>query len=260
MGERERDTEWKEHVVTSVEPSGDDWMIGSEEGWSFWIKSKYGVRPKTGDVVRMYGRGFGHPVRGIDLNGRSLYYETEAEYRARAEREIEERNAAKKAEWEGRREEMDRRLASLPLPFQMRVCRFRKNNPDFGWEYESYEMASCVDAVKIAAALNDASEIETFHALPWEEQKKVVPGLDSGHSGNTFGMAVRLAHHFMTNPDYVWMDHAAIAPLVGCECGCQPVQDVEAERAEYEALARALACTAAPHEQPISDPGALELP
>jgi hypothetical protein len=29
--------------------------------------------------------------------------------------------------------------------------------------------------------------------MEWDEQKKLVPGLDDGHSGNTFGMACRLA-------------------------------------------------------------------
>lgn len=239
--EKAADEQWAEHVITEVQ--GDEkkgWSITVHDGFGLGIQAKHNARPKTGDVLRIYGKGFGYPFRGLDLNGVELFYQTEAEHRAAFERECEEGKARKKAEWSANRESMDRRLAALPLPFRMRICRFRHNNPDFGWQYEPYEMASCVDAVKIANALNDASEIETFRALPWEEQRKVVPDLDDGHSGNTFGMAVRLAYHMLTNPDYVWMDHAAIAPLVGCECGCQPVKDEAAERALYRQLAEAL--------------------
>lgn len=240
MSEREKDTQWEEHVIDRVDGSPERGWTIHQDGCALWIPDKEGARPEVGDVARFYGRGFGYPVRGVDLNGVEVYYETEEAQRARFKREQEEANAKKKAEWLAKRDEMDRRLAALPLPFQMRICRFRHNNPDFGWEYEPYEMSACVDGAKIAAALNDASEVETFQKLPWEEQKKVVPDLDTGHSGNTFGMAVRLAYHMLTNPDYVWMDHAAISPLVGCECGCPPVKDVEVERALYEHLAASL--------------------
>lgn len=63
-------------------------------------------------------------------------------------------------------------------------------------------MFACTEAVKIADALAprdvlpdvDAEGLlREFYDLPWEEQKQRVPGLDDGHSGNTFGGACALA-------------------------------------------------------------------
>jgi hypothetical protein len=45
----------------------------------------------------------------------------------------------------------------------------------------------------IADALGDEPAIDEFVKMDWEEQKKWVPGLDDGHSGNTFGGSVALA-------------------------------------------------------------------
>jgi hypothetical protein len=33
--------------------------------------------------------------------------------------------------------------------------------------------------------------------MTWDEQKSLVPGLDDGHSGNTFGVACRLAIFYL---------------------------------------------------------------
>src|SRR5690606_38613321 len=99
------------------------------------------------------------------------YYETEQEYSDRTAAEQLARDVERKALADAERAERDARVAALPECFQKRIARFRRNNPDFYWEYEAYEMAVCVDAVKIADAMrndeNPAESLQTFHRLPW---------------------------------------------------------------------------------------------
>ena len=68
-------------------------------------------------------------------------------------------------------------------------------------------------------------KIKEFHDLSWEEQLKLIPEDQkeafSGHSGNTFGSACRLANHYLTNQENVILEHGALVYLVGCEeYGC----------------------------------------
>jgi hypothetical protein len=67
-----------------------------------------------------------------------------------------------------------------------------KENLDkgFGREYNLFAMEQ---AIVIAEALQTKETIIEFKDKGWDEQKKLVPGLDDGHSGNTFGMALRFA-------------------------------------------------------------------
>jgi hypothetical protein len=67
-----------------------------------------------------------------------------------------------------------------------------KENLDkgFGREYNLFAMEQ---AIVIAEALQTKEAIIEFKDKGWDEQKKLVPGLDDGHSGNTFGMALRFA-------------------------------------------------------------------
>jgi hypothetical protein len=240
--EKEQD-QYEESTLTAVRLSekATHWEFCTDGAW-LTVERVEGVEPRPGDSVRYYGRGFGYPVRGVDLNGIELYYETEQEYRDRVAAEQLAREVEEKAIADAERPERDARVAALPECFQKRIARFRRNNPDFYWEYEPYEMAACVDAVKIADTLrgdeNLQDAFETFRKLPWSEQNravKTVTGeeLDPGHSGDTFGMAMRLAHHYLTDERLVFADHAAIAPLVGCSCGCPPVTDAEMSEAGY---------------------------
>lgn len=229
------DVEYVEHTITQVREEGDYYSIEAEDGWLSVEKAKFVVAPKVGQRARYFGRGFGFPVRGLAIDGVEIYYETHDEYyhRQRAEQVIAE--SARKAEADANEAEREARVAALPECFQKRIRRFRANNPSFYYQHEGYEMASCVDAVKIAGSCETVEAVRAFHELSWDEQKARVPDLSEGHSGNTFGMAVRLAHHFLKDERLVFAEHAAISALVGCEeAGCQPVTDAEMVAAGYE--------------------------
>jgi hypothetical protein len=234
------DDQFEDVVIDEARPvESGGWDLRFVGGMGFYLSAEYGATPKAGGLVRLYGRGFGYPVRGLALNGHVLYYETEQQYRDRSMANQLAREVEQKAQADVNKPEADARVAALPDCFRQRIERFRRNNPDFYWKFERYEMSACVDAVRIADALRDKPDpieaLNDFHALPWERQKAAVPDLDDGHSGNTFGMACRLAHHYLTDPRLVFAEHAAISALVGCEdAGCLPATDTEMTAAGYE--------------------------
>jgi len=117
--------------------------------------------------------------------------------------------------------------ALLPPALKVRIDRFRED-PAWRAEGEAYEMAAVYDAPKIARAIavrggwpldewtlavkplddesdeaREAREQETSEAVEWfrdlshGEQTAMVPDLEPGHSGNTFGGAVMLSYRLL---------------------------------------------------------------
>lgn len=243
-------------IKMSADKQFEDVLVGGvsegsftrEDGWSFGIQEEWDVPVKTGDVARFYGRGIGSPVRGLDINGIQCFYRTEEDQRAEAVRQAEEYKAKQKAEFEKNKASLDEKYQNLPEVFQRRIDKFRTNNPDFRWKYESYEMFCCEQAVAIATAIgkqlvNQAmsegfpleeakkviikrapSALREFYDFPWEKQKEAVPELTDGHSGNTFGCSVKLAELYISkHSENVVKIYGALAPLVGSEeYGCVP--------------------------------------
>lgn len=234
MGYPEHDDAYEECDCVSL----DGGAIKRSDGWSFCIDPAWPVQPRVGSRLRFYGRGIGFPVRGLYIDGRCAYYRTEAEEREKGERDQADRDAAAKADFEARRATLDAEYAALPPHFQRRIDRFRRDGgPDWRWQYEAYEMSCCTDAVRMATALGSVEALATFRELPWDEQIKAVPGLFDGHSGNSFGFAMRLARWHMTKPENVEREHGALVPLVGCErYGCKhtPSRDGGAAKGNNE--------------------------
>ena len=214
------DTEYEDHTLNKVTPCKGGWEIG-HDGWIFFCPET-DVAPRVGTVARFYGRGFGFPVRGLDLDGHEVFYRTAEEDRARHAQQVADEKQRKREVFEATgREKLDADYATLPPAFQARIDHFRRVRSDFRWEMEPYEMMVCIDAAKIARALGSADAVTHFYGLPWEEQLALVPGLDDGHSGNSFGAACELAQIALSNPDLVDKAHGALCPLVGCEdYGC----------------------------------------
>ena len=65
-----------------------------------------------------------------------------------------------------------------------------KVNEGFGSAYNTF---CCEQAILISSTLRSKDKILEFSELEWDLQKKIVPGLDDGHSGNTFVTSWRLA-------------------------------------------------------------------
>lgn len=226
------DGEWEEYQLDRVRESADGYELGFDDGLCFWCPRVESVVPKVGDTIRLFGRGFGYTVRGLLVNGRVVFYRTEAEQEEENRRTVEESRRQRREEFEKNRAKLDADYDALPPIFQARVDKFRRNNPDFRWEYEDYEMFCCTQAVLLAQTLGSVEAIRAWdkinsaeHDPPYDYKAQVaaVPGWSDEHSGNTHGMAVALACWYLTQPEAVERMHGALAPLVGsAEYGCVP--------------------------------------
>lgn len=222
MNRWDADTDFEDRIIDKVEDGTDYWTI-SHGGWCFGVPKEPGIEPHVGDTARFYPGGIGHSVRGLLLNGREVFYRTAVEQQEKHHQDNERAAAERKRKFEETgRAKLDADYLTLPSEFKQRIDGFRERKPDFRWEHEGYEMFACTEAVKIAHALKTAEKLEGFNKLTYEQQKMLVPDLSDGHSGNTFGMACRLAHWWLTNPENVVRDHGALCPLVGCtDYGCR---------------------------------------
>jgi len=80
-----KDTEFKDHKIEKVEKCGEGWTITHDKCLCFFVPSDSPVEPKVGMTARFYGKGMGHPVRGLFIDGKKVYYRTteeEKEYQA----------------------------------------------------------------------------------------------------------------------------------------------------------------------------------
>lgn len=75
----ENDTQYEDKVLTNVVHNEHGWMITFDDGWALGLADDTPVEPKVGMEARLYGKGFGCPVRGLFLDEQQVYYRTEAE-------------------------------------------------------------------------------------------------------------------------------------------------------------------------------------
>lgn len=205
------DAPFEDGPITSVKESDTGWEV-THDGWTIFVPNmpiqQYGrvlrpaIVPKVGDRLRLYG-SFGHPVQGIQINEDVVFYRDQEQREASRRRWLEDHEAQKARSFTLRQGELDAEFDALPPFFRRRIERFRDENPDFRKDSEGYEMFACTEAVKIAYALEPtipvpseesiAAAVKEFYDKPWDEQKRIVPDLGEGHSGNTFGGACSLA-------------------------------------------------------------------
>lgn len=199
-------------TITEVEDSEKYHYIRTGSS-GFGLDKKYGVVPKVGDTVEVE-LVRGSTVRGVKLNGVEVFYKTESQLEEEHKQVVAEINRKRREEFEKNKAKLDKDFDSLPKPFQDRIARFRENNPEFRIDYEGYEMFCCKEAIKMAEALKTPEEVDRFSKLDCDEQRKLVD-FDEGHSGNTFGSAVRLAYWYLKESNAVSQLHASLSPLVG---------------------------------------------
>jgi hypothetical protein len=202
----EDDPPYEDTTVKDVEASDDGWWVTGNDGWTVFvprlgIDGRTDVEPKVGDRLCLYG-SFGHEIEGVRLNDHVVFYRDSAQREAHRRRWLEDYDARQRREFTVRQGALDAEFAALPDLLKARIQRFREEDPQFRVKGEGYEMFACTEAAKIADALaprdvlpdiDPEAVVKEFYDLPWEEQKRVVPGLDNGHSGNTFGGACMLA-------------------------------------------------------------------
>lgn len=226
--QKQEDSEYRDLNIKEVRKEGNDWSITTDDGWSFFVSNK-GVEPHVGDRARFYGKGVGSIVRGLDINGQEVFYRTPEQQEEENQRSLDRMAKERRQRFENSKEQMDADYRLLPVEFQRRLDGFRRRNPDFRWEHEPYELMCCKDAVKIAKTCPTEGEIKFFIKQDSAAQRRMVPTLDDGHSGNSFGAACRLAWLYVTHPELVEREHGALCPLVGCDdYGCASLEAVAA--------------------------------
>jgi hypothetical protein len=237
------DTRFEEGPIKEVSRYKGNFSIVMEGGTGFGFKAEYlgpMKQPEVGDMIRVYG-GWGDRTRGVDLRGEPVFYKTPDQLAAEHEEWKAHHKERQRKTFERNRRKLDRQFAALPPEFQRRISWFRAWNPDFRVENEGYEMMVCVDAVKIAEAMKTVAGVKRFGKASWKKQHELVPGLEEGHSGNSFGCAVMLARLYLENPILVVAWHGAMTPLTGCDdYGCahprpQDVLDAVAAQAAEQA-------------------------
>jgi hypothetical protein len=215
----ENDNQFQEHVLSEVRNEGDSWTFVVNGSLCLSVSKVDGVNPQPGNKVRYYGGGTF--VRGVFVEGQKVYYKTAAEQKAEDAASSARRDKEKREAFERDRPLIDARVSALPEVFQQRLHRFRDGNPDFRWKFEGYELFTCEQAVVFATACPTLEKLEAFRNMSYQDQLKTVPGMSDGHSGNTFGCAIRLAYWYIIKPENVALEHGAMVPLVGCvEYGC----------------------------------------
>jgi len=202
----------KNVTIKSVSENNDCFMISTTDSGGFNLEKKYGVVPVPGDTIKLYFvNGFGTPIRGMDLNGKSIYYKSNSQLEQERREWLDDYNKEKQEEFERNKIQLDADYESLPDVFKQRIDRFRKNNPNFRVDYESYELFCCKEAIKIANACETLTNIKKFK----NGFSELVPTLSEGHSGNTFDCACYLARIYLESPDLLWKTPGAMSPLVG---------------------------------------------
>jgi hypothetical protein len=200
------DTQFEDSTIKSVRQyeDGGGWSFTKSDGWSFGVPKDSPVVPTVGMSVRLYGKGVGYSVRGLFLDGNKVFYKTIAEQELKHQKWVEKYDNDKREDFEKNKSKMDQDYDSLPDNFKKRIDRFRDKDPNFRVDSESYEVFCCKEAIKIAEALKTPERIKEFRdATTWEAQKEMVPTIDDGHSGNTFGGACNLALWHVTDPECI---------------------------------------------------------
>ena len=179
------------------------------------VNSKYGVIPKVGDIMTVHSTTMFGTIRGIEINGKMLFFKSDQELEDHRKKELQKYEQKKIDDFVKNKSKLDLEYESLPQVFKDRIDRFRTNNPDFRVGFESYELFCCTEAVNIAESLKTVEEVKLFWDLSYDKQLKLVPALNDGHSGNTFGCACKLAVLYLESPEMVARIHGSLSPLVG---------------------------------------------
>jgi len=209
---KESDTEYQTYILEKVIDHKNKWELKFNGGTYLYVKKIKNFIPTENMSIKIYGKGFGYPVRGVEINGNIFYYLTPAQQEKKHKKMCIEMDKRDKNNFIKNKKSLDKKYNSLPQCFKERIDGFRKNNKDFRWKFEAYEMFCCQEAIKIAEYFKSPKKI-----MDWKN-KKYTPMpkcIDEGHSGNTFGCAVVLAYNYLLNPQNVNRIHGALSPLVG---------------------------------------------
>jgi hypothetical protein len=74
------DLEYQRHTVREVAEDPPGWMVRTDLGSIHLPNDREQRPPQPGEVMRLYGRGYGHDVRGVVIAERVYHYQSAADY------------------------------------------------------------------------------------------------------------------------------------------------------------------------------------
>lgn len=207
------DRNYEDRVLDKVVPfeDGTGWEVGYG-GWCCIVpklveRTLSGadhreVEPKVGDTFRVYG-SIGRPIEGQVLNGTVIWYRDRDQRAERRRRDQVDAEASKQRRFAIEQVELDMRYARLPEPFRRRLDRFRSKSPEFRVDSESYESFCLEQAALLAEYFGTEEKVREWADIKdYDEQMAAAPsGWSDGHSGNTYGAAVRFAVALLRGED-----------------------------------------------------------
>lgn len=236
--EKRNDWQYEDAILTEVKREESGWSIATDCGWLWLNEKETSVVPKVGQLTRYYGRG--NHVRGIDLDGCNCRYQTERQLRDEWKKQQQEEEDRKKLAFEEQKDFLDKQYKQFPTIYKQRIDKFHRNNPDFRWKYENFEIKLCRESILIAKFIHERLESKriigripkkekdsyttavekTLNWLSKLSEKRMmylIPGYSGGHSGNSFGCLRRLTFYYLTNQEMVVKMRGWLSPICGSE-------------------------------------------
>lgn len=186
----ENDTGYTTHTVKEFDPESS--CIETSETWVFYYPTSVtDIVPKPGDILRVYGR-FGRPIRGLMINGRTIYYRTEKMQEIR-DRYIQETSKARhRRETDSKMPEYVHQYNELPPLFRRDIDAAMRDNPNFWYEYLGgpYQLFIYTEAYRIHR------DLEVFNDITNEDINNLLSPLHSaGTADRTRDQVYRLRFH-----------------------------------------------------------------
>lgn len=238
--EKGADIKYKDCIISAVEKDSDNSYSITTDGWSLGIDTDT-IVPKKGDVVRYYGNGVGSVIRGIDIEGVQIRYESERQLRLRYKKESMIEDRRRKDHFKSIQSSLDEKFDALPPAFQKRIERFRQNNFNFRWQHEESEILLAEEALRVAQFLHSQTTLfnkvgigEVHPQLHWaykaevervydifreyteDDMEKLIPDFGGGHSGNTFYFVFKIAFCYLTDDQHIPFVHGVFSMFGGC--------------------------------------------
>lgn len=82
------DTQFSDVKIAEVTAEPKGCSVKFDDGWSFYVPGEPGIEPKVGMTARLYGKGTGYRVRGLALDGQTVFYRSHAEDEAHHEQQL----------------------------------------------------------------------------------------------------------------------------------------------------------------------------
>ena len=79
MEKWENDNDFEEQTITGIVVREYYYTFTTYDNWNFIIKKNNNIIPRVGMNVRFYGRGIKHPIRGLMIDGKMIFYKTRQE-------------------------------------------------------------------------------------------------------------------------------------------------------------------------------------